>query len=65
MDFAAGVYLSRVWGIESHTPPPLLHTVYLFTQGREGAGGELNKREGVRGNSSQSWVENTNMTSKL
>jgi hypothetical protein len=34
--------------------------VYLFTQGREGEGGELNQREGERGNSSQSWVENTN-----
>jgi hypothetical protein len=33
---------------------------YLFTQGRE-EGGELNQREGERGNSSQSWVENTNM----
>jgi hypothetical protein len=27
-----------------------------------GEGGELNQREGERGNSSQSWVENTNMT---
>jgi hypothetical protein len=34
-------------------------TVCLFTQRR---GGEMNQREGWRGNSSQSWVENTNMT---
>jgi hypothetical protein len=38
-----------------------VYTVYLFTQGR-GGWGELNKSEGKRGNSSQSWVENTNMT---
>jgi hypothetical protein len=33
--------------------------------GREGAGGEVNKREGQRGSCSQSWFENsqnTNMT---
>jgi hypothetical protein len=35
--------------------------VYLFTQGR-GEVGELNQREGERGKSSQSWVENTYMT---
>jgi hypothetical protein len=54
-------------------PPPLLrpissphpphavdvYIVYLFTQGR---GGEVNQREGYWGNSSQSWVENTNMS---
>jgi hypothetical protein len=34
---------------------------YLFTQGR-GGGVELNQREGERGNSSLSWVENINMT---
>ncbi len=64
-DFAAGVYLSEAQNL---LPPPLytLYTctysiVYLFTQGR-GEGGELNKREGLRGNSSQSWEENTNTT---
>jgi hypothetical protein len=36
-----------------------VYTVYLFTQGR--GGGELNQREGYKGNSSQSWVENTIM----
>jgi hypothetical protein len=40
-----------------HPPPLPLHTV--FTQERWG---ELNLREGESGNSSQSWVENTNMT---
>jgi hypothetical protein len=38
---------------------PTVYTVYLFTYG--GGGGEFNQREGYRGNSSQSWVENTNM----
>jgi hypothetical protein len=37
----------------------LVYTIYLsHMEGREG---ELNQREGERGNSSQSWVENTNM----
>ncbi len=52
-----------------YRPPPLnteyVYTVYLFTQGK-GEGGELNpQRGGGRGwrcNSSQSWVENNNMT---
>ncbi len=56
-----------VWGPEPHTPPSPLYklytcihyTVYLFTQVR---GGELNQREGYRSNSSQSWVEITNIT---
>ncbi len=33
----------------------LLYSIYL-------GGGELNQREGEKGNSSQSWLENTNMT---
>ncbi len=39
-----------------------MNTVYLFTPGR--GGGELNQREGERGNTGEypSWVENTNMT---
>jgi hypothetical protein len=36
-----------------------VYTVYLFTH-ETGEGGELSHREGERGNSSQSWVENTN-----
>ncbi len=46
-------------------PPPPLHTAYVYTAylfTRKGEGGELNRREGQRGNSSQSWVENNNMT---
>jgi hypothetical protein len=64
----AGVYLSEA---QNPITPPLTHCIcvysirYLFTQERGGTGGELNQREGVRGNSSQSWVENTNMTSSL
>ena len=56
-----GRCLSIYLGPEPHTPPPLhtlwVYTVYLFTQRR--GGGESWTRE--RGNSSQSWVENTNM----
>jgi hypothetical protein len=50
------------------SPPPLhtvyVYKVYLFTQesGDWGGWGELNQREVEKGNSSQSWVENTNMT---
>ncbi len=48
-----------------HPPPPPSHTlsVYIvFDTGKGGGGGELNQREGQMGNSSQSWVENTNMS---
>jgi hypothetical protein len=64
-DFAAGVYLSEA---QNPIPPPSLthcmrvpYIVYLFTHGK-GVGGKLYQREGERGNSSQSRVENTNMT---
>jgi hypothetical protein len=43
-------------------PPPPPYTLYLCIHGVGWGGGELNRREGERGNSSQSWVENTNMT---
>jgi hypothetical protein len=57
----------RIWsptGINTPSPHPLpatycLYILYFYT-GKEV--GELNKREGKRGNNSQSWVENTNMT---
>ena len=63
-DFAAGVYVCVAW---NPIPLPPLHmvyvyTVYLFTQGMVGDGGGEGEREGERGNSSQSWVKNTNMT---
>jgi hypothetical protein len=44
--------------------PPLTHCICVYSilihtgKGR----GELNQREGERGNRSQIWVENTNMT---
>jgi hypothetical protein len=47
-------------------PPPLTHCIRIYhiiiPTGKGEGGGELNQREGYRGNSSQSWVENTNMT---
>ncbi len=61
-DFAAGVYLSETQNTIPPTPQctVYVYTVYLLTQGRGGEGGELNQREGERGNRSQSCVENTN-----
>jgi hypothetical protein len=62
MDSAAGVCLRL---LEPLPPPP--YTLYAGIQyeytysHREGEWGEFNLREGYRGNSSQSWVENTNM----
>jgi hypothetical protein len=55
-DFAAGVYLSEA--------PPPNYTLYIvmYTYSHREGGEELNQREGYRGNSSQSWVDNTNMT---
>ncbi len=52
-------------------PLPLLHTVhivytervqYTYSHREGGRVGELNQRERERGNRSQSWVKNTNMT---
>ncbi len=42
-DFTAGVYLSEAQN--PITPPPPLHTVYIFAL-EGGEGGELNQREG-------------------
>ncbi len=59
-----GRFLS-VWGLESHTP---LYTLYTCIQNtyshREGRGvrGRFEPERRKRGNSSQSWVENTNIT---
>ncbi len=43
---------------------PTTHFLYIlyFDLGKGGEVGELNHREGKRGNSSQSWFENTNLT---
>jgi hypothetical protein len=54
-----------------HHPPPPSHTLSVYTHytvldtGKGGRGGDVNQREGLRDNSSQSWVENTNMTDCL
>jgi hypothetical protein len=63
---AAGVYLSET-PLPSYDPipPPLTHCicVYLYSiLSHTGKGGGANKREGQKAsNSSQNWVENTNM----
>ncbi len=48
---------------QNPSPPFTLyeHMFILYTYSI-GKGGDLNQREGERGISSQSWVENTNMT---
>jgi hypothetical protein len=57
-----------VWGQEPHTPPPISHFTlqtcikYTYSHREGGRGWEMNQREGERGNSSQSWIENTNIT---
>jgi hypothetical protein len=47
MDVVAGVYLSEA---QNPISPPFhnvyMHTIYSFTQGRGGVGGELSDREG-------------------
>jgi hypothetical protein len=45
-------------------PLPATHCLYIlyFWKGVGGELGEVNEREGSKGESSQSWVENTNMT---
>jgi hypothetical protein len=74
--FAAGAYLSEAQNPKP--PLPLKHCIRVYSiLIHRGKGGELNQREGKgwgrftknvklregeRGNSSQSWVENTNMT---
>jgi hypothetical protein len=59
-DFAAGFYLPEA---QYPIPPPLTHcTVYVYIIYYSHREGELNQREGERGNSSQSWIENTNIT---
>jgi hypothetical protein len=49
-----------------HPPPPPSHTLSVYTvlyfEFGKGGGRQVNQKEGERSNSSQSWVENTNMT---
>ncbi len=65
VDFAAGVYLSEV---QNHIPHPSTHCIRVYTiqytyPHREVGEGESSTREkGRGGNSSQTWVENSNMT---
>ncbi len=45
--------------------PPLTHCIHVYSiliHTEKGGGGELNQKEGLRGNSLQSQVEDTNMT---
>ncbi len=53
-----------VWGPEPHIYALPTHCIRVYSilirTGK--GGGEMNQREGKGGNSSQSWVENTNMT---
>jgi hypothetical protein len=58
----AGVYLSVAQNPISPSPYTLYTCKQYTYSHRERGGGELNQREGERSNSSQSWVENTNMT---
>ncbi len=60
-DFAAGVFLSDTHLLHPHHLYTMYSYMHFFTQGG-GMGGGGDKSEGYRGNSSQSWVENTNMT---
>jgi hypothetical protein len=52
--------------LRPRTPYPLTHCIRVYSipihTEKGGRGEELNQREEERGNSSQSWVENTNMT---
>jgi hypothetical protein len=53
-----------VSNMTQHPPPPTTHTlsVYRCIYCTFTRGGGLTLRDGWRGYSSQSWVENTNMT---
>ncbi len=61
----ADAYLSEAPSPPHTNPPTHCIRVYsiLIHTGKGGrGGGEMNQREGYRGNISQSWVETTNMT---
>jgi hypothetical protein len=45
-----------------HLPNTLYMCILNTYSYREGGRGEMNWKEGERGNSSQSWVENANLT---
>jgi hypothetical protein len=62
-DFAAGVYLPVLYSTPLHTVHVHCSCSYSYRKGGGGGGGGVtNQREEERGNRSQSWVENTNMT---
>ncbi len=57
----------RIWSpTEPHTPPPLTHFVridsILIHAEKGGGGGRVEPERRLDGNSSQSWVEKTNMS---
>jgi hypothetical protein len=67
----SGQKQNMVYNTTQRPPLPSSHTLSVsvykcryctLTLGRGGGVGEVNHREGLRGSSSQSWVENTNMT---
>ncbi len=53
-----------VWGSKPHNPPYTLYTCTQYTYSGKGGGGRVVEAERnlLKGNRSQSWVENTNMT---
>ncbi len=57
-NIAAGIHLPEAQNPYTPHLYTLLHTAYMYIH--TGKGGELNQREVLRGNSSQSWIENTN-----
>ncbi len=61
------LYVKRLSGTclsEPYIPPPpyTLYACIHHTYSHRDGGGGVNQREGEKGNSSQSWVENTVMT---
>jgi hypothetical protein len=58
--FALPKFYAKHLGVKITCPYYILYPILYTCSPREG--GEFNQREGYRGNSSQSWAENTTMT---